>query len=166
MIDAAMKFIWVQPSDVVSMVTGAAQGQPGYVHQFYSFWISSVTYNPTAFLYGIGTIEMALGFALVVGFLRKTAYIGGIVLAIMIWAVDEGFGGPYGPGSTDIGAAIMYALVFAGIVILERSANYGRYSLDALIVRKWNAWRHVSELYSEKSIPGKSIAAIQFQSND
>lgn len=97
-----------------------------------------MTSTPAAYLYGIGLIELALGFALVIGLLRKSAYFGGIILSLMIWAIDEGFGGPYGPGATDIGAAIMYVFIFVAIIIVESSANYGKYSLDALIERKLN----------------------------
>ena len=106
-IDGLMKFVWLQPFDVIDLVQGAGQGQPGWLQPWYNFWIVSVTSAPAAFLYGIGTIELALGFALVIGLLRKTAYLGGIILSLMIWSIDEGFGGPYGLGATDIGAAIM-----------------------------------------------------------
>ncbi len=44
---------------------------------------------------------------------------GGILLSLMIWSIVEGFGGPYGPGSTDVGAAIMYAFIFVAIIIVE-----------------------------------------------
>ena len=62
----------------------------------------------------------------------------GIMLSLMIWSIVEGFGGRYGPGSTDIGAAIIYALTFVTIIIVERSCNYSKYSLDVLIERKFN----------------------------
>src|SRR5215831_10030725 len=62
----------------------------------------------------------------------------------MIWSIVEGFGGPYKSGSTDIGAAIMYALTFVTIIIVERSSNYSKYSLDALIERKLNGWKHLA----------------------
>jgi hypothetical protein len=74
---------------------------------------------PRALLYSPGVFELAL----VTGFLRKTAYLAGIMLSLMIWAIEEGFGGPYGPGSADIGAAIMYAFVLIAIIIVERSAK-------------------------------------------
>jgi len=69
----------------------------------------------------------------------------------MIWSIVEGFGGPYKSGSTDIGAAIMYALTFVTIIIVESSSNYSKYSLDALIERKLNGWKHLAEFYDEKS---------------
>ena len=124
---------------------------------WYNFWIASLTSTPAAFLHGIGLIELALGLALVIGFLRKTAYLGGIILSLMIWSIVEGFGGPYGSGSssTDIGAAIMYAFIFVAIIIVERSSNYSRHSLDALIERKLNGWKHIEEFYDEKKSSSK-----------
>jgi len=96
-------------------------------------------------------IELYLGCALVLGFLRKSAYLCGIMLSLMIWSIVEGFGGPYGPGSTDAGAAIMYAFIFVAIIIVERSSNYNRYSLDVLIERKLNGWKRLAEFYDEKN---------------
>lgn len=145
-IDGLMKFVFMQPSDVVNLVSTAGQGQPGWLQPWYSFWIGAVTSAPAGFLYGVGAAELILGLALIFGFLRKTAYWGGIVLALLIWAIDEGFGGPYGPGATDIGAAIMYAFIFVALIIFERTANYGEYSVDARIERKLAAWKHISEL--------------------
>lgn len=141
MIDAVMKFTWLQPSDVIKLAQGAGQGQPTWLQPWYNFWISN-----TIFLYAIGVFELALGIALITGFLRKIAYFVGIILSLMIWAIAEGFGGPYGLGSKDIGAAIMYAFVFVAIIIMERNAKYGKYSLDSLIKKKVNGWKHLSEL--------------------
>lgn len=146
LIDGLMKFTFLQPSDVINMVQTAGQGQPSWLQPWYNFWVSSVTSSPTAAFYSIGAIEVLLGVALIAGFLRKTVYFGGIVYSLMIWAVAEGFGGPYGPGSTDIGAAVVYTFVFVAMIIAERSAKFGNYSLDALIIRKWNNWKRLSEL--------------------
>jgi uncharacterized membrane protein YphA (DoxX/SURF4 family) len=134
------------------LVQNASQGQPAWLHSWYNFWIASLTSTPTAFLHGIGLIELSLGLALIIGFLRKTIYLGGIILSLMIWSTVEGFGGPYGPGTTGpVGAAIMYAFIFFAIIIVERSSNYNKYSLDVLIERKLNGWKHLSEFYEDKS---------------
>jgi hypothetical protein len=87
-----------------------SQGQPGWLNPWYNFWIASLTSTPAAFLHGIGLIELTLGLALVIGLLRKTVYLGGIILSLMIWSIMEGFGGPYKSGSTDVGAARMLGL--------------------------------------------------------
>ena len=50
----------------------------------------------------------------------------GILLALAIWSTAEGFGGPYRPGdSTDIGTAIIYAVVFAILLMISASRYYG-----------------------------------------
>jgi nitrite reductase (NO-forming) len=105
-----------------------------------------VSSSPAAAYYSIGAIEILLGLVLIVGFLRKPVYIVGILYSLMIWGVAEGFGGPYGPGSTDIGTAVIYAFVFVAMIIAEKSAKFGDYSLDALIIRRWNNWKRLSEL--------------------
>ena len=64
---------------------------------------------------------MAIG--LIFGLLSNLTNIVGILLSVVIWSTAEGFGGPYVAGSTDIGAAIIYVLVFAGLFL----ANAGLY---------------------------------------
>src|SRR5215469_11311937 len=160
LVDGVIKFLWLQSSDVIKLVQNASQGQPAWLHPWYNFWKTSLTSTPTVFLHGIGLIELSLGCALVLGFLRKSAYLCGIMLSLMIWSIVEGFGGPYGPGSTDVGTAIMYAFIFFAIIIIERSSNYNRYSLDVLIERKLNGWKHLAEFYEDK---GSSTRPDEFQ---
>ncbi len=138
-VDGLMKFTNMQPSDVVDLVQGAGQGQPTWLAGWFSFWLSSVSTNPAGFLYGVGFLELALGFALVLGLLRKPAYICGAILSLMIWAVDEGFGGPYGPGSTDIGAAVIYVFVFLALWIIDAYAP-SHHSLDVILARRMKWW--------------------------
>ncbi|PSN88978.1 hypothetical protein B9Q00_03185 [Candidatus Marsarchaeota G1 archaeon OSP_C] len=59
--------------------------------------------NPTFFVYLVGTLKVVLAISLILGLARKLAYIGGMAFSLLIWSVPEGFGGPYGPSSTDIG---------------------------------------------------------------
>lgn len=145
LIDGIMKFVYLQASDVADLVQGAGQGQPAWLSGWYSFWASTVAANPGAFLTGIGALEILLGLALVVGLARRTAYLGGIALSFMIWAVDEGFGGPYGPGSTDIGAAVMYIFVFATLLVIDAALGSSAYSLDRVIERRIAGWRVLAE---------------------
>ena len=84
LVDGAIKFLWLQPSDVIKLVQNASQGQPAWLHPWFHFWTASLTSTPTAFLHGIGLIELSLGCALVLGFLRKSAYLCGIMLSLMV----------------------------------------------------------------------------------
>jgi nitrite reductase (NO-forming) len=139
-----MKFVYLQPSDVVNLVQSAGQGQPDWLAGWFNFWSSFVSANPSFILYSVGALELLLGFVLVLGFMRKVTYFGGIILSLIIWSIDEGFGGPYGPGSTDIGAAIIYVFVFLALLIIDSSSVTGRYSLDAIIERKTKWWSELA----------------------
>lgn len=135
-IDGLMKFFFMAPSDVTDLVQSAGQGQPAWLTGWFNFWVWFVSANPSFVLYLVGALELALGVALLLGLLRKVTYFAGIALSLIIWSVDEGFGGPYGPGATDIGAAIIYAFVFFALLLLDTSDASSKYSLDAIIERR------------------------------
>ncbi len=62
-------------------------------------------------------VEFALGFALLTGFrLHWLAWLG-IVYNLWLWSTVGGLGGPYTPGATDPGTAIVYALGFALVLM-------------------------------------------------
>ncbi len=144
-VDGAMKFVLMVPSDVTGLVPGAGQGQPDWLAPWFNFWSGVLSANPSLFLCGIGALELAVGLFLVIGFMRKTVHVGGIAFSLMIWAVDEGFGGPYGPGSTDIGAVVMYAVIFVALMVVDSFAVPGRDSVNLWIERRLPSWRHLAE---------------------
>lgn len=143
--DGAMKFIWLAPSDVVNLVQNAGQGQPSWLAPWFNFWGSTISSNASFMLYGVGLWELILGFTLVFGLMRKLSYLSGILLSLMIYSIDEGFGGPYGPGSTDLGAAVIYVFVYVALIALESTAASNRLTLDTMIERRSKAWKRVSE---------------------
>ena len=98
-------------------------------------------------VYTVGILEILLGVALIAGFMRKVAYLGGVVLSLLIWAVPEGFGGPYagGTGGTDVGAGVVYALLFLGLIVISATYGPSRYSLDHLIERRYPPWARLAE---------------------
>jgi len=120
-------------------------GQPAWLQPWFNFWYNVTIANAAPFVYGIGILEISLGLALVLGLARKLAYIGGLILSLLIWAVPEGFGGPYGPGSTDLGTGIVYSFVFLSLVIINAISGTSKYSLDYLIERRVPFWKHVAE---------------------
>ena len=144
-IDGLMKFTWLGPSDVIGLVQGAGQGQPAWLAPWYNFWTSAISSNPSFALYGVGLWELILGFTLVFGLLRKLSYLSGILLGLLIYSIDEGFGGPYGPGATDIGAAIIYVFVYVALIAIESASASNRLTLDSAIERRFRAWRRISE---------------------
>ena len=122
-----------------------SEGQPPWLQPWFNFWSSVTSANAAPFVYSIGALEVALGVALVLGFMRKIAYLGGMVLSLLIWAIPEGFGGPYGPGSTDIGTGIIYSFLFLSLIMINTISGPSKYSLDFLIERKYPLWRRVAE---------------------
>ena len=113
LIDAQFKWRPSFIQDFASFLTGALDNQPALVKSWIHLWINVVNVNPVAFAYFVAIAETALAFALILGLLSNLAYIGGALLAFVIWSTAEGFGGPYVAGSTDIGAAVIYIFVFA-----------------------------------------------------
>ena len=120
-------FKW-QPDFVNNFVTylnGAQDGQPWPIHHWIVFWINTVGIDPTFFAYATAVGETAIASALILGAFTNLTAVVGIVLSTVIWSTAEGFGGPYTAGSTDIGAAIIYVLVFAGLSLGAAGLYYG-----------------------------------------
>src|SRR3989475_2776059 len=147
-IDGAFKFQPGFADSLAQMISDAGQGQPSWLQPWFAFWSQTVGANPGFFITTIGALELALGFALLLGFMRKVAYTAGIFLSLIIWSVPEGFGGPYGPSSTDIGTGIIYAFVFLLLMIINAAFGPSRWSLDYAIERRWPAWKKVSAIRS------------------
>jgi|SRR5271157_272706 len=112
------------------------------------FWINVTQTNQVGFVYLVGFFEVALGLALILGFMRKFAYIGGIVLALLIWSIAEAFGGVFQTitvQSTDIGTGIMYAFALYGLVLINAAHGVSRYSVDYYIERRFPGWARLAE---------------------
>jgi uncharacterized membrane protein YphA (DoxX/SURF4 family) len=118
LIDAVLKWLPGFRSTYVSAITGVTQGQPGWLRWWFDFWVKLQTPRPTFFAYVVATLETLVALAIIFGFARKLTYISSAVLGVVIWAVAEGFGGPYVSGSSDIGTAIIYAVVSMGLLTL------------------------------------------------
>jgi len=145
LVDGYLKFQPGMSQAFPQMIVAAGQGQPAWLHPWFSFWASVVGANPAPWTYLIGAGEVLLGLAVMLGVMRKTAYLVGILLSLLIWSVPEGFGGPYGPGSTDIGTGVIYAFVFIFLLIVNAAFGPSHYSLDWFIEKKLPAWRIVAE---------------------
>ena len=112
------------------------------------FWINVTQSNQLAFVYIVGFFELALGIALILGFMRKIAYIAGIVLALLIWSIAEDFGGVFKVitvTTTDVGTGIMYAFALYGLVLINAASGVSRYSLDYYIEQRFPGWARVAE---------------------
>lgn len=144
-IDGYLKFLPGLASSLPDFIRARSYGQPAWLQPWFSFWASATSVNPGLFTYGIGAAELALGIALILGLMRKVAYLGGFLLSLMIWAVPEGFGGPYVPGSTDIGTGIIYVFVFLSLIMINALSGPSKYSVDYYLERRYPSWKQLAE---------------------
>lgn len=150
LVDGMLKFQPGMADAFTQMITSAGQGQPAFLQPWFFFWAGAVSPHPAFFVYLIGTSEVLLGLALIFGFMRKAAYSLGALLSLVIWAVPEGFGGPYGPGSTDIGTGIIYCFMFISLIIINATYGPSMFSLDYFIEKRLKWWKKIAEFGSDK----------------
>jgi uncharacterized membrane protein YphA (DoxX/SURF4 family) len=145
-IDAGFKWQSGFRQGFMGMVMQQGQGQPGWMHGWFQFWINLQHPDATFWAYLVAVVETVIALALLLGFARKYLYIIGALFSLTIWGTAEGFGGPYGPTSTDIGAAVMYAVVFAGLLALNYEGGPSRFSVDYLIEQRVSWWHRIAEV--------------------
>lgn len=146
---ADVYFKW-QPSflnGLLDVMHDGTMGQPGWLMPWFNFNHAIIAIQPGLWAYGIAIVETAIALALVVGLARKLTYIGGAVWSLLIWATAEGFGRSR-PGeiATDIGTAIIYAVVFLALLAADQCSGTRPYSVDALIERRIPWWRGLAEI--------------------
>ncbi len=146
LIDAVLKWLPGFRSGYMDTIMGQADGQPGWLRGWFDLWINLQHPQAAFFAYLVAVAETLIAVALIAGFARKTAYLGAIVLSLLIWSTAEGFGGPYTSGSADIGTAVIYAMVFAGLLALSYYAGPARYSADYYLEKKITWWWKVAEV--------------------
>jgi nitrite reductase (NO-forming) len=145
-IDALLKWEPAFRSGFTGDLKMAAEGQPGWLHGWFHLWINLVAPNSGFFAYSTAVIETLVAAAVIFGFARKFTYIGAALFSVLIWATAEGFGGPYSSSSTDIGTAVMYAVVFMGLLALDYETSPSRFSVDTLIERRVSWWHRIAEI--------------------
>jgi nitrite reductase (NO-forming) len=141
----------------MGVIMGQAQGQPGWLKGWFDFWINLQHPRAMFFAYLVAVVETLIAVALIAGFARKLTYISAALFSLVIWATAEGFGGPYTSGSSDIGTAIIYAVVFTGLLALSYYAGPARYSADYYLEKKVSWWWKVAEM--RRPVPGEPVAA-------
>jgi uncharacterized membrane protein YphA (DoxX/SURF4 family) len=130
-------------------LTGALDGQPAVVQAWINLWINIVNVNPRALAYLVALGETAIAVGLIFGVLSNLTYLGGILLSLVIWSTAEGFGGPYAPGSTDIGSAVIYVLVFAGLFLTSSGLYLGLDRQLTPLLGRWGGLASGSRRASE-----------------
>jgi nitrite reductase (NO-forming) len=141
-VDANLKWQPAFQANFQQILSGVAKGQPGFLNWWFGLWQFVVSGRAPLFAIMTAGTETYLALALLTGFARKFTYTVGILYGLFVWSVAEGFGGPYRPGTTtDVGAAIIYSLVFGALLLVDA----GRFSVDHLIEKRIPAWRLISE---------------------
>ena len=159
LVDAVLKWLPGFRSSYMDMITGAAQGQPGWLKWWFDFWINLQRPQAIFFGYLVAVVETLIALALIFGFARKLTYISAAGFSFLIWATAEGFGGPYTSGSADIGTAIIYTIVFLGLLALSYYAGVARYSVDYYLEKHISWWWRVAEMRRPVSVE-PALAAV------
>jgi len=155
LIDAVLKWLPGFRSGYMAAIMGEAQGQPGWLKPWFDFWINLQHPRVTFFAYLVAATETLIAVAVILGFARKLSYSAAILFSLLIWGTAEGFGGPYTSGASDIGTAVIYAVVFGGLLLLSYYAGPARYSVDYYLEKKITWWWRVAE--SRRPAPAPSV---------
>src|SRR5271156_6596922 len=145
LIDAVLKWLPGFRSGYMSSISGAGVGQPGWLQWWFHLWTNMQHPAPTFFAYLVAVLETLVALAVILGFARKISYITAAAFSVVIWAAAEGFGGPYTSGASDIGTAIIYALVFMCLLTLSAYTGPDTYSVDHYLEKKISWWWRVAE---------------------
>ena len=135
-------------------LTGALDGQPAAVQAWINFWINIIKVDPHIFAHTIAIAETLVAIGLIFGIFSNLTAFGGIILSLVIWSTAEGFGGPYQPGSTDIGSAIIYVLVFGGLFLSNAGLVWG---FDRQISRSLGNWGFLASGGSHEPVPSSGL---------
>lgn len=139
-VDASFKWGSTFRDNFLADIQSAGQGQARWLHGWFNFWSTLMAHNPHLFAYTVAAVESVIALALLIGLARRSTYLAAALFSLMIWAIAEGFGGPYGSDSTDIGTGIVYAVVFLALYGLDRLATPAKWSVDRYIEQKFPWW--------------------------
>jgi uncharacterized membrane protein YphA (DoxX/SURF4 family) len=146
LVDASLKWLPAYRDTFLQQLRAGARGQPGWLQPWFHFVMRLASPRSTLFAFGTAVMETFLAFALIAGFARKSTYVVGALYSVLVWATADGFGGPYSASSTDVGPAIIYAVVFLALLVVNARSGTSRYSLDRRIERRWAWWHRVAEI--------------------
>ena len=140
-------FTWTSEfaNHYVGYLHNASNGQPAWSSFWFDAWIAVVTPNAGVFIWLTRIIETVLAVALILGIARKSLYFAGALFSLLVWSTAEGFGGPYAVGAANMGAGIVYVLVFIALITINSRSGPSPYSLDYYIEKRWPWWRRIAE---------------------
>ncbi len=140
-------FTWTSQfaNHYVGYLHNAAQGQPAWSAFWFDAWIAVVTPHAGLFVWLTRIITTLLAAALMLGIARKSVYFAGALFSLLVWSTAEGFGGPYVVGAANMGAGIVYVLVFIALITINSHFGPSPYSVDYYLEKRWPWWRRVAE---------------------
>jgi thiosulfate dehydrogenase (quinone) large subunit len=144
-INAFLKWLPGYRHSYLTGLKGIAQGQPGFLHGWFHFWITLQSGSPALWADLTGVAETGIALVLLLGVARRPGYLFGAVYMLMVWAVGEGFGGPYSSGATDVGTGIIYALLFLVLFVTAPTADQEPLSVDRLLVASHPRWASIAD---------------------
>lgn len=156
-IDAYLKWLPGYRETYISQLKSVAHGQPSWLHGWFHVWITIQSSAPTLFAVFTGIAETGLALCLLLGLARRLGYTAGAIYTLLIWAVGEGFGGPYMAGTTDVGTGIVYALLFVTLLAFAPPARRERLAVDRLLVPRWPWWRFLAEPHAIDRVRGAPL---------
>ncbi|HUC87196.1 MAG TPA: hypothetical protein VMR75_02645 [Candidatus Saccharimonadales bacterium] len=143
-VDASFKWQPAFANGFMGQINSAAGSQAGWLQGWFHFWSRLLSSNPHLFAYGVAVIESLIAVCLLLGLARRSVYIAAAVFSFLVWAVAEGFGGPYSNTSTDIGTGIIYTVVFLALYGLDQLAAPAAWSVDNFIAAKLPWWKKIA----------------------
>ncbi len=140
-VDATLQFLpGASPQVAYLLVVGAGQEQPA-LSGWFSYWASVIAGDPGFWWYGTGILMACLATCLILGVARRLAYVTGSFFGLLLWAIPNGFGGPYVAPHTDVGAGLLYALLFLFLLQMDSVSGPVRLAGDVMLERRWPKWR-------------------------
>jgi uncharacterized membrane protein YphA (DoxX/SURF4 family) len=157
--DAGLKWLPGFRNSFGQTLSGLAGGQPGWLKPWFDLWGGLGHTEALLLAYLVALTETYIALAVISGFARKLTYTAAAGYSLMIWAIPEGFGGPYTSGATDIGTGIIYTVVFIGLLILSANTGPDRHSVDYYLERRIPWWWRVAEIRR----PGAAVLDLREQ---
>jgi uncharacterized membrane protein YphA (DoxX/SURF4 family) len=156
-INAVLKWLPGYRRTYLSELKGVAQGQPGFLHGWFHFWITLQSGSPSLWADLTGIAETAIALVLLLGVARRAGYLVGAGYMLLVWAVGEGFGGPYTSGATDIGTGIIYTLLFLVLFVSAPTADAEHLSLDRALVARHPRWALLADFGRRQKTDAPSV---------
>lgn len=114
----------------MSLAYGAATQSPAPISQALLAVDQLLARDPIAANAALAAVETMLAGAVLCGLWARWALLAAVPLFVGIWAVGQGLGLPFTPGTTDLNSGPVYVLL---ALALWRARSWERWSLDALI---------------------------------